>query len=358
MRPACRRKDSSVISLPRSARIGVGLALAASLVALTGCATGSSAGTSSSGSTTVKFALDWTPNTNHTGLYVAEEKGWFKAAGINLDILPYSNSSTDTLINAGSAQFGISFENQAITSAAAGVKNVSVMSVLQHDATTIGVLKSNTKINSPKDLDGTTYGEAGPTTVFQKMVVDAIKADGGTGKFTTINLGTSAYDALYKGKVDFTGAFKTWEGIQGKLAGTPMKYFDLSKYGLPDQYAVVIEGNQSWMKAHPALAKKFVQVLQRGYTYAADHPKAAAKILIDENPGVFTDTKLVYESQALISKDYLKDSNGVVGTQTKAMWQDLANYYVKEGFLADKNGKTITAPFDTSSIFTNSLVKK
>jgi ABC-type nitrate/sulfonate/bicarbonate transport system substrate-binding protein len=333
------------------------VAATATALVVSGCATGSTA-SASGGGTTVKFALDWTPNTNHTGLYVAEEKGWFKDAGINLDILPYSSSSTDTLINAGSAQFGISFESQALSSSAAGTKNVSVMSVLQHDPTAIGVLKSNTSITSVKDLDGKTYGEAGPTDVFESMVKDAIKEDGGTGDFTTVNLGTSAYNALYKGKVDFTGAFKTWEGIQGKLAGTPMKYFDLSDYGLPDDYGVIIEGNASWMQKNPTLAKKFVRVLQRGYTYAADHPRAAANILIKENPGTFTNKKLVYESQAMISADYLKDANGIVGAQTDKMWQDYADYYVKHGLLANASGKTVTTPVDASKLFTNKYIKQ
>lgn len=345
--------------MPRFAptrRTALGLFAAGSVAAaLSSCA---STGTTASGSktTTVKFALDWTPNTNHTGLYVAVAKGWFTDAGIDVDILPYSDSSTDTLINAGSAEFGISFEDQALAAAAAGTNTTSVMSVLQTDATTIGVLKSNTAISRPKDLDGTTYGEAGSTDVFRRMAADAIKADGGTGKFETVSLGTSAYQSLYKGKVDFVGAFRTWEGIQSELNGTPLKYFDLADYGLPDQYSVIIEGNTSWIDAHPAVAKKFVRALQRGYTFAAEHPHAAAKILIDQNSGTFDDEKLVYQSQALISQDYLKDADGVVGTQTAEMWQKLADYYVDQGFLTDKDGKTVTGSFDTSDLFTNDLI--
>lgn len=40
----------------------------------------------------ITFVLDWTPNTNHTGLYVAEEKGYFEDAG--LDVRLYSRRKT------------------------------------------------------------------------------------------------------------------------------------------------------------------------------------------------------------------------------------------------------------------------
>jgi ABC-type nitrate/sulfonate/bicarbonate transport system substrate-binding protein len=350
-----------VILPTRIATVGVGILAAGALaLSLTACSSGSSdaSAAGSGATTTIKFALDWTPNTNHTGLFVAESKGWFKKAGINVDVLPYSDSTTDTLINSGAAQFGISFEDQALAAAAAGTTTTSVMSVLQHDATAVGVLKSATDIQSPKDLDGKIYGDAGGSSTFKKMLSDAMKSDGGTGKFDTVTLGTSAYQALYKGKVDIVGAFKTWEGIQATLNGTPMKYFDFSDYGLPDDYSVLIEGNNAWLKKNPAEAKKFVRILQRGYTYAANHPDAAAKILIDENPGVFDNDKLVYASQRLISKSYLKDADGKVGTQTSAMWQDLADYYAKKGILADKNGKTLTTPLDTSKLFSTAYISK
>ena len=48
----------------------------------------------------IDFILDWTPNTNHTGLYVAKEKGYFKEAGVDVDLkLPPEESSSDLVIN-------------------------------------------------------------------------------------------------------------------------------------------------------------------------------------------------------------------------------------------------------------------
>lgn len=141
----------------------IGALTLATTAALTGCAS-SSAGSSAppaSGPVPITFALDWTPNTNHTGLYASIKKGYFADAGLDVQVLPYSQSSTDTLINSGAADFGISFQNTATFSAAAGAANTSVMSVLQHDATAIGVLAGRKDITSPKDLDDKTFGAAG-----------------------------------------------------------------------------------------------------------------------------------------------------------------------------------------------------
>ena len=227
------------------------------------------------------------------------------------------------------------------------------MSVLQHDATAIGVLASRKDITSPKDLDGKTFGAAGPSATFPTEAADAIRNAGGTGNFSRVTLGTSAYEALYAGKIDFTSAFKTWEGIDATLRGTPMKFFNLHDYGVPDQYSVIIEGNRGWIKDHPDVTRKFVQALQKGYQYAAAEPDAAAKILIDANPGIFANDQLVYKSQEELSASYLKDAHGQVGTQTADQWKQLADFLYKAGMLTDESGKPPTKPLDTTALFTN-----
>ena len=107
-----------------------------SVLALTAaCGSDDSASASDDGdATSVRFALDWTPNTNHTGLYVAMKEGYFADAGIDVEILPYSDTSTETILENGGAEFGIGFESSAVFAAASGGTNTSVMSVLQHNA--------------------------------------------------------------------------------------------------------------------------------------------------------------------------------------------------------------------------------
>ena len=59
----------------------------------------------------ITMVLDWTPNTNHTGIYVAQEKGYFKEAGLDVSVIqPPDNGATD-LVASGGAEFGIDFQD-------------------------------------------------------------------------------------------------------------------------------------------------------------------------------------------------------------------------------------------------------
>ncbi|MDQ1434014.1 MAG: NitT/TauT family transport system substrate-binding protein [Actinomycetota bacterium] len=345
----------------KAAATAVVMVLAVSLLSACGSSSKpASVGTSgTTGSTTaptkvtkIKFALDWTPNTNHTGLYVAEKLGYFKDAGLDVSILPYNNTSPDILVGAGKADFGISFQDSFTFSKAAGEPITSVMAVLQHTGTEIAVKADRTDINSPKDLDGKTYGGFGGPGE-EPVMKQIIKNAGGTGNFKTVILSTAAYEALYQKKVDFTIPFIAWEAIQAKLLNEPLKTFKYTDYGFPDSYAVVVMANNPWLDKNPEAAAKFVQAMQKGYQYGEDHPKEAAQILIDENKGVFTDTNLVFQSQDLLAKDFLKDANGKVGPQTLEQWTKFSNVLYTAGVLKDSGGKALSAAPDYNTFFTN-----
>src|SRR5256714_11764270 len=109
---------------------------------------------------TVRLALDWTPNTDHTGFFVANHEGWYRDAGITLRVLPYSGTTPETLLGAHQAECGISFQDSMTFAVAAGVKIKSVMAILQRSASEIAVLDSS-PIKRPRDLDGKTYGGVG-----------------------------------------------------------------------------------------------------------------------------------------------------------------------------------------------------
>ncbi|MFD4291790.1 ABC transporter substrate-binding protein [Rhodococcus sp. NPDC058505] len=322
----------------------VAAALTSTLLAACGSDSGSDG--------TIRFALDWTPNTNHTGLYVAQQRGYFADAGLDVEILPYTNTAVDTVIDAGNAEFGISTHDSSTFSRASGAHTVSVLAPLQHWATGIGVKADRADITSPKDLDGTTYagfGEPGEKETLQQV----IRNDGGTGEFTSVTLGTSAYEAVYSGQADFTVSYLAWEGIEAERRGTPMKYFRYTDFGFPDAYAIVVDGNEDWLSANPDEAARFVQALQRGYQFAADHPDEAARDLIDANPGAFNDPQLVVESQRMLAGQYMKDADGRVGTQTLEQWAGNSSFLYRNGLLTGPDGAPLTTEPDWSTYFTN-----
>lgn len=324
--------------------------LMALLLALAGCA--GPAGPAQEGATTVRIALDWTPNTNHTGIYVAQQLGWFTEAGLDVQILPYNQSPPETLVSSGAAEFGVSFQDTFTYAKASGAEVTSVMAILQHWASEIAVRADRTDITSPRDLDGKTYGGFGAPSEEPKMRA-VIQDDGGRGEFEAVVLGTSAYEALYAGQVDFTEPFVAWEGIEAELRGQPLRTFAYTDYGFPDAYAVLLIGNSPWLTENPETAAELVQAVQRGYQLAADDPAQAAQLLMDANPGAFSEPELVTRSQAMLSAEYLRDESGQVGPQTLERWAGYSGFVVDAGILAGPDGAPVTTRPDFSTWFTN-----
>ncbi|MFB2586209.1 ABC transporter substrate-binding protein [Herbiconiux liukaitaii] len=333
-----------------------GLAFVATAGLLAACSSGGSAAESTDVAegelTPITFALDWTPNTNHTGLYVAIEKGYFEEAGLDVEVLPYNGSYPETLIDAGSADFGIGFQDVSTFSMAAGADVQAIMAPIQTWVTAIGVRADDDSIQSPADLDGLTYAGFGSPSE-EPTLKAVIEADGGTGDFENVTLGTSAYEALYSGDVDFTIPFETWEGIEAELNGTPMKYFKFTDYGFPDNYGLLVLGNKTWMGENAETTKAFTQALAKGYEDAIADPEGSAEILMAANPDVLTEEELVVESQTLLSSDFMLDDNGEFGLMTDEQWTGLGEFYLEAGLLADIDGNTLTEAPDWSSFYTN-----
>ncbi len=332
----------------RASRILAALGAALTLL-LAACGAG---GGEAAESEPIRVALDWTPNTNHTGLFVAQQEGWFRDAGLDVQFLPYNNTSPDTLVSSGAAEFGVSFQDSFTFSKAAGAEITSVMAVLEHWASQIAVRADRADITSPRDLDGKTYGGFGAAYEEPKMRA-VIQEAGGTGTFQTVVLGTAAYEALYAGEVDFTEPFIAWEGIEAELRGQPLKTFSYTDYGFPDAYNVLLIGNTPWLQANPELAARFVQAAQRGYQLAADDPARAAQLLMDANPGAFTEPELVTRSQEMLAARYLRDENGQVGTQTLEKWAGYSGWVFDSGALTGPDGSPLTQRPDFATWFTN-----
>lgn len=302
--------------------------------------------------TKVRVALDWTPNTNHTGLFVAQQEGWFRDAGLDVEFLPYTNTSPDTLVGTGAADFGISFQDSFTFSRAAGADITSVMAVVQHWATQIAVRADRTDIRTPADLDGKVYGGFGAAYELPKMRA-VIRDAGGRGEFTNVVLGTAAYEALYAGQVDFTEPFVAWEGIEAQLRGQPLRTFSYTDYGFPDAYNVLLIGNSRWLREHPDTARAFVRAAQRGYQLGADDPAQGADLLMKANPGAFTEPELVTRSQAMLAASYLRDPSGKVGPQTAEKWAGFSGFLFDSGVLSGPEGKPLATRPDFATWFTN-----
>lgn len=354
---------TTVLSPARRGKRAVTAVAAAALVtvlaaALAGCATTPDpAGPAEADEvTTVRFALDWTPNTNHTGLYVAINRGYFAEEGIEVEILPYTSSNPDVIVDAGQAEFGIGFQDTASMSIAAGAELRSVLAVEQTWTTEVSVLADRDEIDSPADLDGLVYGGFG-TAAEEATMRGILRAAGGRGEFETVVLGTSAYEALYSSDVDFTVPYVAWEGVEAARRGVELKSFAYTDYGFPDSYQVIVLGNRNWLDAHPEAARGFVRALARGYRDAIDDPDTAATILQEENRELLTDLDFLIESQRMLSERFMLDDTGAFGLQTEEHWSELGAFLFDSDLLVDASGTPLSEQPDWASFFTNDYLQ-
>lgn len=304
----------------------------------------------------VRLALDWTPNTNHLGFFVAQAEGWYADAGVALDVLPYGGTAPEAILAAHQAECGISFQDSLTFAVAAGAPIVSTMAILQHTAQDIAVLASS-DITRPRQLDGRTYAGFGyPNEVPTLRAV--IRADGGTGDFDTVTLDTAAYEALYAKRADFVITFSAWEGIEAAQRGIELRSFRFADYGFPDFYQVVLACDRDWLARDPATARAFIGATVRGFEFAAGNPNAAAAMLVAQNPGVFDANPALPKASArfLAEEGLLTDAAGKAGTQTLATWEGYSGFLYRQGLLTDARGATLTAPPDYASLFTNDFL--
>lgn len=305
---------------------------------------------------TVRLALDWTPNTNHTGFFVAAHEGWYADAGVDLELLPYAGTTPEALMTAGQAECGISFQDALTFAAAAGAPVVSVAAILQRTASALAVL-ADSDIERPRDLDGKVYAGFGYPNE-EPTVRQIIQADGGTGEFTTVTLDSAAYEALYNHRADVTISFTAWEGVEADLRGIDLRYFVFSDYGFPEFYQVVLACDARWLEREPDLARRFVAVTVRGFEAAVDDPEAAVEALVAENPGVFdANPDLPLASQRYLDEGgYLVDAEGRFGQQTLERWTGYSRFLYEQGLLTGPDGKPLAAPPDYAALFTNDFL--
>ena len=205
--------------------------LPACALALASCAGNASTPQSSPQRQSVSVVLDWTPNTNHSGVYLAMARGYYEQEGIDVDILPYSEAGSASVLLGGGADFAFEGAYSVISGRARGDEMTMVFNLQQQSSQGIAVRADNTDITRPADLDGklfATWGAAEGVAKVQTM----IRNDGGQGNVETALLGTSAYAAVYNGTADYAEGLTTWEGIEAELAGTPLKWFMPADYGV------------------------------------------------------------------------------------------------------------------------------
>lgn len=257
----------------------------------------------------IRVVLDWTPNTNHTGLYVALEKGWFEEEGLTVSIIQPPEDGALVLLGSGNAEFGFDFQESmgpAIAKDHDALPIKAVAAIISHNTSGIMSL-THSSINRPRDLMGKRFA-SWETPLVTAIVREIIEHDNGDfSKVTMIpNFATDAISAL-ETDIDAIWIFYAWDGIAAEVNGITVSYLDLGTLDPQfDFYTPILAANVNWLHKNPETAKKFLHATGRGYIFAAGNPAEAGEILLKHAPEL--DRRLVMQSQEYLASRYQADA--------------------------------------------------
>lgn len=292
----------------------------------------------------ITFVLDWTPNTNHTGLYVALANGYFEEAGLEVEVVQPPEDGAEVLVASGKAQFGVSFQDSMAPGLAGEdpLPITAVAAVIQHNTSGI-VSRKGEGMDTPKGLEGHKYA-TWDLPVEKATIQRVMEANG--GDFSKVELipstVTDEVSALQSKSVDAIWIFYAWAGIACDVAGLETDYFAFADMDpVFDFYTPVIISSNQYLQENPETAKAFLAALSKGYEYAIEHPKAAADILMEAAPELKDSADLVYASQEYLAEEYVAESDrwGEFDTERwSAFYTWLNNNQLLEGTLDPNAG--------------------
>lgn len=270
-----------------------------------GDANGSAASENNTPLTEITFVLDWTPNTNHTGVYVADALGYFEEAGLDVTIVQPPEDGAEIMVGSGKAQFGVSFQDYLVPLFAQdnGLSIEACAAILQHNTSGI-ISRAGEGMDTPKGMEGKKYA-TWDLDLEKATIKHVVEADG--GDYSKVELipstVTDEVTALESKQVDAIWVYYGWAGIACEVAGLETDYFAFADISPElDFYSPVIIGNGDWMAANPDTAKAFLSAVQKGYEYAIANPADAADILCQAAPELSKD--LVVASQEWMADQY------------------------------------------------------
>lgn len=279
----------------------------------------------------VTVILDYVPNTNHTGMYVALEKGYYKEAGLDVKIIEPSEGATATLIAVGKGNFGVSYQED-VTIARTAEEPLpirAIATVIQNNTSGFATYKDN-NITSVKDFEGKTYaGWGGPgEEAVLKAVMDQAGAD-----FNSLNRvisDGSGFSAL-KDHADIMWFYEGWDNVKCQMNDFEINYMPLRE--LDERlnfYTPVLITNEKMIQNQPEIVRKFLAATQRGYEDAIINPEESAKILHAYAPDY--DLEMLMKSQEYLSAQY-KGENARWGMMKDSVWDNYTAFLVEYGVI-------------------------
>lgn len=267
----------------------------------------------------VTLVLDWVPNVNHGGIYLALQRGYFTDRGLAVTVTQPSELGSEAVVAAGSGDFGISHQ-EAVVFARTSRQNLPIVAIA-------AIVQRNTSgFAAPADRGVTRLGDlaglryAGWGTEYESAMLDALLEPYGSdsGDVEIVQLGTVDLLAAFRRDADFAWIFYGVDGVRAELAGVALDYFELRQVDPRlDYYTPVLIASEATVAERRELTRRFLAALSAGYTHAARDPEAAATALLAYAPEV--DAELARAGAAYLAP-FLLDDAGTWGTMERSRW--------------------------------------
>ena len=293
----------------------------------------------------ITVLLDWFPNTNHTGLYVALENGYFAEQGLDVEIIEPGEGVNTQVVAAGKAEFAVSSQESVTQARVAGIPVVSIAAIIQHNTSAFASLEES-NITSVKDFEGKRYGGWG--SPIEDAVLTAAMKDVGAdfSKVDNITIGTTDFFTSIGRESDFQWIFYAWDGVEAERRGITLNTIMLKDLDpVLDYYTPVLMTSEDAITNNPEMIRKFMAATAQGYSFAIANPNEAASILLKHAPEL--NAELVKLSQDWLSPQYQADASQW-GIQKADIWEGYATWLHER--------ELIETMLDVEKAFTNDFL--
>ncbi len=235
----------------------------------------------------VKLSLNFLPHGGHIGFFVAKDRGFYREAGLEVEIQK-GEGSADAVVRAASGVVDFAFADlgSLVVARSRGLKLKAVAAVTDKDPSVIIALKS-AGIRTPKDLEGKTIGAATGSSLRDTWPALAAANHVDMAKVRWVDMPASAYVAsLLSRKVDAIATFVSSSPnyrVQARRIGEDVSILFYADFGV-DTYGPGIVTTERLIRESPDLVRRFVEASLRGYAWAVGHPEEAARSFLKANP--------------------------------------------------------------------------
>jgi putative hydroxymethylpyrimidine transport system substrate-binding protein len=261
------------------------------------------------------LVLDFQPNAVHAGIYSALERGFYRDAGIDLDVQePSASTDAPKLLEAGRADFAILDIHDLAIAYERGLDVEGIVPIVQRP---LAAVIARREVQRPRDLEGGTVGVTGLPS--DDAVLDSVlEADGADpDSVDRVTIGFQAVSSLAAGRVDAATAFWNAEGVALKRQGIPTREFRVDDYRAPRYPELWLCTSTERAGSH--LAQVMTKATVRGYRLELASPAQSLDDLVQANPGLDRDEQAA-QQRALLEAGAVRPGESFASATDAVKW--------------------------------------